>query len=88
MCIKLSVKSVIVYFPYKVGDVLMLEDIRTQKHQSLCSESSNDAFTENQIDNSMVSELDENNIDLTLSPQEEVIRAETLHAINVVNSHY
>ena len=40
------------------------------------------------MDNSVVSELDENNNDRPLSSKEKVTRAETIQAIKVVNSNY
>ena len=53
----------------------------------MCPETNSDDSVENQLDNT-VSELDENNNILALSPQEEVTRAETLQAIKVVSSNY
>ena len=49
----------------------------SKKHIKLCPEASSYESTKNQLDNSVGSELDENNI-LAFSLQDDVTRAETL----------
>lgn len=64
---------------------------KTKKH-TLCPKASVDESLVNEANNasvdSLVNETDENNNDLNLSPQEDVMKAEILQALKIVNSNY